>query len=405
LKVELNLSGYSEALTPSNPTQSEYQQLVTQYQNSQNLLQEAQEEYENARADLVGVKNIFANAIKGNLSGEVVFTNDVSPVEHNPNVWVHGKNLIPSTIYNMANWNVIDGTVNNYVFPLKNLKDGVKYTISASVLDNTFGYFYLEESVDGFVSNKDNHLHTPNNNLLPFTFEKKHGHEYRLFWFEMNRFFTDYATNIQLEEGETVTSYEEWVDPSTVKVRRCGKNLTINNIYDMEYGGITITKNANQSFYASGTATENLYFQINNDLFLREGRYILSGCPNGSPDTFILYLTNDDFYAQDVGKGTTFNFNGKSTIPLKLAIYKGATLNNVLFEPMIRLEEIEDGTFEPYNGSEHTPSSDGTVEGITSLSPNMTILTDTENVIVECEYIKDTNKVIEKIANALGITV
>lgn len=55
--------------------------------------------------------------------------------------------------------------------------------------------------------------------------------------------------------------------------------------------------------------------------------------------------------------------------------------------------------------TEHTPSADGTVEGITSLSPNMTILTDTEGAIVECEYIKDTNKVIQKIAGALNITI
>lgn len=57
--------------------------------------------------------------------------------------------------------------------------------------------------------------------------------------------------------------------------------------------------------------------------------------------------------------------------------------------------------YEGYNGTEYTPSADGTVHGITSLSPSMTILTDTEGVIVECEYNRDTNKVIEKLTNAI----
>lgn len=40
---------------------------------------------------------------------------------------------------------------------------------------------------------------------------------------------------------------------------------------------------------------------------------------------------------------------------------------------------------------------------MTSLSPNMTILTNIEGMIVECEYNKDINKVIQKICDALGI--
>ena len=87
--------------------------------------------------------NELENAIKGHLTGYVVAADDVSPVKHEMDVWVHGKNLIPSTVYDMANWSLVDGTTNNYVFPLTNLKDNKKYTISAEVLDNSFGYFYL----------------------------------------------------------------------------------------------------------------------------------------------------------------------------------------------------------------------------------------------------------------------
>ena len=66
---------------------------------------------------------------------------------------------------------------------------------------------------------------------------------------------------------------------------------------------------------------------------------------------------------------------------------------------------VEAGTeakgYEVYKGVKFTPNADGAVPGITSLSPCMTILTDTEGVIVECEYNRDTNKVIEKLSNAI----
>ena len=42
--------------------------------------------------------------------------------------------------------------------------------------------------------------------------------------------------------------------------------------------------------------------------------------------------------------------------------------------------------------SEHTPNADGTVEGITSLYPVTVLSTDTDGVLIDCEYNKDINK-------------
>lgn len=54
------------------------------------------------------------------------------------------------------------------------------------------------------------------------------------------------------------------------------------------------------------------------------------------------------------------------------------------------------------DGATYTPSTDGTVLGVTSLSPTMTLTTDTDGVVIDCEYNRDTNAVIadlyEKIA-------
>lgn len=400
--VVLNASGYSDALTPAKPTESEYQQILTQYANNEAAINQAKAECETARADLVGVKNIFANAINGNLSGAVVFADDVSPVEHNPVVKVHGKNLIPSTVYNMANWDLASGTSNNYVFPLDLLKDGSKYTVSAEILDNSIGYFYVEESANGFLTDTNHQIHMPNTSNMPYTFEKKKGHEYRLFWFDSSgHTLNDFATNIQLEEGDTATEYEAWVDPSTMTVKRCGKQVFAGKEYELakEYAwsSILIAK----IFCGSGNYVASCNFKQKGDIT----RVALSVRDYDETTDTLKHVDTTD--ASGVLTAPFVVEEGKKGFQVFLySNYSADDLStNCLFENI----QVEVGTeatpYQPYNATTHTPSADGTVEGITSLSPNMTILTDTEGAIVECEYIKDTNKVVQKLADALGITI
>ena len=49
--------------------------------------------------------------------------------------------------------------------------------------------------------------------------------------------------------------------------------------------------------------------------------------------------------------------------------------------------------------AQYTPTADGIVEGVMSLYPNTTLLTDTEGVIIDCEYNKDTNSFYKKIGD------
>lgn len=53
------------------------------------------------------------------------------------------------------------------------------------------------------------------------------------------------------------------------------------------------------------------------------------------------------------------------------------------------------------NGNTFTPNTDGTIEGVTSTSPTMTLSTDTEGAIIECEYNRDLTAAIERIEAAL----
>ena len=44
----------------------------------------------------------------------------------------------------------------------------------------------------------------------------------------------------------------------------------------------------------------------------------------------------------------------------------------------------------------YTPNTDGTVDGVTSLYPTTTLMTNTEGVNIEAEYNADTKKYIDK---------
>lgn len=79
----------------------------------------------------------------------------------------------------------------------------------------------------------------------------------------------------------------------------------------------------------------------------------------------------------------------------------------------IQIEEGETATeYTPYidpstvtvtaDGVNYTPETDGTVEGIPSTALSSGISTDNEGITIECEYNKDTGKVIEKLTNAVA---
>lgn len=52
--------------------------------------------------------------------------------------------------------------------------------------------------------------------------------------------------------------------------------------------------------------------------------------------------------------------------------------------------------------AEYTPTADGIVEGVTSLYPNTTLMTDTEGVLIDCEYNRDINKAFAALEAAIA---
>lgn len=126
--------------------------------------------------------------------------------------------------------------------------------------------------------------------------------------------------------------------------------------------GVTYTDNGDGTITASGTSTGAANFmckqRTDNNFKLPKGRYILSGCPEGgSSTTYEIQLgySNDAGSYVDIGRehGKGLSFEITETIegkPLQvlLAIKNGTTVENLTFEPMIRLASDEDNTYRPY---------------------------------------------------------
>lgn len=237
--------------------------------------------------------SLFANAVKGNLKGEIVQANDVSPVEHIVNVKVdhtdpmsvivtrYGKNLYDSTMEIICN-----GAYNSAFVTDKNSKWYGK--IDINTLPDLFSIstrVYCEDY--GRIQSSDTSL--------------------RIYYYDSNK--------------EQISN-------------KMGSNATA----EKPYTAIIFDK----SVVPSGTKYIELIIRINS---------------------------------------TGYTVNSQIEV--------GSTATN----------------FEEYKGAEHyTPDADGIVE-ITSVSPTMTLLTNTAGVVINCEYNRDLNVVISNIAKLLGSEV
>ena len=162
--------------------------------------------------------------------------------------------------------------------------------------------------------------------------------------------------------------------------------------------GISFTNNGDGTVTVSGTATVTTFYYFSDNIDLL-GYYTLSGCPSGGSTTTYLMGFGESNFA-DTGSGTIRKFPVKQKVNIFIKIFEGVTIENLLFKP-----QLERGTtateYEPYKGAEYTPTADGTVKGVTSLYPNTTLMTDTDGVIIDCEYNRDINKAFAELQAAI----
>lgn len=139
-------------------------------------------------------------------------------------------------------------------------------------------------------------------------------------------------------------------------------------IVDKEAGTVTV----------NGTSTGQINFLLCNfkltDILNDNVAYTLTGCPAGGDyaNTYSLYVARiaGGTVWRDIGNGETYTVtSGEVLSQLYLLIRSGATVNNLVFKPMIRRADVTDPTFEPYTSITY-PIQSTDLRGLYKLNGN-----------------------------------
>ena len=212
-------------------------------------------------------------------------------------------------------------------------------------------------------------------------------------------------------------------DLTAVKVFRLSKNLIPFPYSQLPIGtttlnGIEFTVYEDGSILMNGTATTGFSIYLYNNkqdlLGLRAGD-IITGSKWVSDDSQIanFNLTFNYYNIDGVMKEGVINLKSQQNLTTTITedyvgwgiyiyISSEKTFDNLLFKPQLELGKTATD-YEPYvEPTEYTPNADGTVSGVTSLYPNTTLMTDTEGVIIDCEYNRDINKAFAALEAAIA---
>ena len=185
---------------------------------------------------------------------------------------------------------------------------------------------------------------------------------------------------------------------------------------------ITFTVNSDGSLTANGTATGQAYIFINQGLELEAGTYTLSGCPSGGGwSSYSLSVVIAGVGYDDFGSGKTFTLTEKAVVNyINVNVFGGAKVENLTFYPQLEkgttatawasyITDVSGIEVSRYGKNLNEPqtataNADGTVNGLTSLSPNMILVTDTEGVNINCKYYRDIDAYINNLMTDVALT-
>lgn len=431
VKVKVLQSGYAEGAEPSEPTPTEYQQLINLTQETKEIAQSVRVDADNGvfngeqgiqgekgekgdkgdkgdtgEVTLEYANNTFASAIKNSVSGEILKLSDVSSIEHNLKIQLKNskekENLITYPYNNLP-------TEKNGITVTDNGDGSITLNGTATV----FTYIHL----DGFIIESGRYttsfLSERISGLTFYSgFSGVETNDYAgNVWADTETFFTisvkcRCSFQLHIEGGtvlENVTVYprveREIVDFSGVTVSRYGKNLFDGGLIT----GCWLYSNSAFSKSTNYICSKNKIRIVPNTAFIVSVNSAIGKC-----DGVLLYDVNEEY----IGKAA-ISFSGQNvrfTTPND-AVYANINIygENINVED-VEFVQLEVGTtateYEPYKESQIViANADGTVAGITSASPNMTVVTDVENVIVNLTYNVDTKTYIDNKFTELSATI
>lgn len=452
-QVSVKPSGYGEGATPAEPTPTEYEQLVAIANSAEQLAQSVRSDAdsgafkgdkgeqgnkgekgdtgavgakgdkgdkgdpgkdavtdraysptsENAqsgkavaealKAERTYTNNSFSGALRGSASGEAVRLTDVSPLEHTLTVKLKSKNLLPFPYFHSSMLQAgITYTVNSDGTITANgtATGRSEFVLSANKSDWASGNYVLSGcpsggSADTYSLQTINGFSDTGSGL-----QKNDTAEFARISIIIKKGTT--VSNLvfkpQLELGTTPTAYTPYItDFSGVTLKRYGRNLVDISDGDSAASASTvdITESCPRGINIFGSAY--LERSVNQPCRLRID-YVVDGETN--------YLFGEMMYSSGI-------CTVEGTIPIS------ATQVNLTFQKLINGEgdiywkniqlEIGDSAtdYRAFQQQNYIANADGTVPGVTGISDDITLITDTDGVTVNAEYNKDINKVISEL--------
>lgn len=171
------------------------------------------------------------------------------------------------------------------------------------------------------------------------------------------------STSVETE----LDSKEDWVSNGVLGAKNLNSypyydtTKTISDLVYTDNGDGTILANGSNS--TSSNANFNLHQRnsTTKNLILPNGKYILSGCPSGGNNAFYMRIeTTIDgtrtVLGFDYGDGVEVELNGDDFAPtgftqvgVVIVVTQNASVNNILFKPMIRLADDTDTSWQTYS--------------------------------------------------------
>jgi hypothetical protein len=365
-----------------------------------------------ARAE--AVVSYSANALKGSASGNPIRIDDTSPLEHEIAVGLRSKNLLPYPYADTTK------TVNGITFTDNG--DGTitaNGTASATVEFKLFSSFAFDKGITYTLSGCPNGggmnsylLHAQSGitfdmgNGVTFTFDEDKN-LYGAICVYSGATLNNVVFKPQIELGTTASAYTPYVNANGAKVTSYGKNLLpypYLNTTRTE-NGITFTDNGDGTVTANGIATGDVFYFCTNSFTSQVvgETYYLVGCPSdGGDKKYALDCYGGGVgYARDTGSGISVTPKDNSKMSFRIVIYSGASVNNLVFKPMLALGTTATD-YEPYKEpTTYTADENGIVNGVTSVYPTTTLTAD-NGAIISAEYNRDINKAFAELMQAVA---
>lgn len=337
---------------------------------------------------------VFANALRGNASGTVVSIDDMTPLPTKVQTKVESKNLISiaeKTVSSSSSWSSsVAGDIK--------VKSGMFYTASADFVQTGEDLSIVQLSIRRGSDLTKEITATQSSNQsgkLWVAFKVPNDEDKISIVLYSNLSATVLNTsctfsNIQIEEGSTATAFTPYIaDGTAVTVKSCGKNIF--NIQDID------------STEDSGDCYTYNYWLKPNTKYT-----VSSNAPNTMPMNIYANGDSTDVNGVSVGVPRTVitDSNGYMYISVRFkpASNGGIDLYSKLLDGTyyLQIEEGEVATaYEPYTEGETITTAIGETVELAPIAPNMTITSDTAGALLSAEYNKDTNKVVEKLVQAI----